>query len=267
MARSSFYYKNRRSGDDENLVAQIKIIFENNGKNYGARKIKVELEKQGYQASRRTISRIMSNKGLKSSYTKSSKKPLITRAVKTEHPNILDQKFDDREILEVIASDTTYLKINGKWHYLCIMLDLCGRYLEGFAASHTKEATLTRSAFFSMKCDFRDISMFHTDRGCEFVNKLVDNILVAFEIKRSTSGKGNAQDNAVAEAMFKIIKTEFIKNQTFKNLDDFRTEFAKWADWYNNVRTHSSLGYLTPAEFRNRKNDKKVEESLKKCVS
>jgi putative transposase len=258
MPRSSFYYKHVSFQEDSELVSSTKDIFVKNDGIYGARRIKVKLSELGYNVSRSRIRRIMTNEGLVSKYTKTSFRPSSTNSIKTDHPNVVKQEFDNRDEREVLVSDTTYLRINGQWHYLSIISDLCGRYIEGYASSSSKDAELTKKAILSIKGDLREIGIFHSDKGCEFLNKLVDKMLRAFEIRRSTSGKGNVYDNAVAEAMFKTIKTEFVKNRIFTNLDEFNREFSAWVVWYNNERIHSSLGYLTPGEYRKQKKDKKT---------
>lgn len=268
MPRSSFYYQHRGFQHDERLVETVIDIFKSNGDNYGARKIKVELSKHDYQVSRSRIRRIMDFEGLVSNYTKTSFRPQNTKSVSSEYPNIVNREFDNREEREVMVSDTSYVQIQGKWHYLCIMVDLCGRHIEGYSAGCSKDAALTQKAIFSIKGDLRDIGILHSDKGCEYLNKLIDKTLRAFDIQRSTSGKGDPYDNSVAEAMFKIIKTEFVKNRTFASLDDFNKGFASWVDWYNNKRIHGSLGYLTPVEYRKQRKESKKDDFLaKKKVS
>ena len=104
----------------------------------------------------------------------------------------------------------------------------------------------------------KSIHIFHTDRGNEFKNWLIEEMLETFDITRLLSHKGCPYDNAVAEATFKIIKTEFVKNQTFANLDALKLGLADYVNWFNNHRLHSSLGYLTPVEYR--------QNNLKKVV-
>lgn len=94
------------------------------------------------------------------------------------------------------------------------------------------------------------IQIFHTDRGNEFKNKTLDETLKTFHIKRSLSMKGCPYDNAVAEATFKINKTEFVKGQAYETLEQLQLELADYVNWFNNHRIHSSLGYLTPKEYR-----------------
>ena len=89
----------------------------------------------------------------------------------------------------------------------------------------------------------------------EFNNKIIDNMLKAFNIERSLSHKGCPYDNAVAEATYKILKTEFALNRVFTDLDELRLALADYVNWYNNVRIHGSLGYLTPVEYALSKQD------------
>ncbi|EUJ35770.1 IS3 family transposase, partial [Brochothrix campestris] len=91
---------------------------------------------------------------------------------------------------------------------------------------------------------------FHTDRGKEFDNRLIDEALETFNIQRSLSMKGCPYDNAVAEATFKVFKTEFANQAHFSNLNQLELELNDYVHWFNNIRIHGTLGYLTPTEFK-----------------
>lgn len=120
----------------------------------------------------------------------------------------------------------------------------------GYAAGKHKTADLVYKAFSKIKCDLSKINIFHTDRGNEFKNKIIDEVLETFKIERSLSKKGCPYDNAVAEATYKIIKTEFAFNRIFENFEELETELFDYVNWYNNIRIHSSLNYLTPIEYK-----------------
>ncbi|MBV4429720.1 IS3 family transposase, partial [Clostridium tyrobutyricum] len=79
--------------------------------------------------------------------------------------------------------------------------------------------------------NLRNIEIFHTDRGNEFKNKIIDEAMLAFQIKRSLSMKGCPYDNAVAEATFKIIKTEFVRGKVFESLDELKWQLADYVNW------------------------------------
>ena len=80
--------------------------------------------------------------------------------------------------------------------------------------------------------------------------KLIEEILKVFGIKRSLSKKGSPYDNAVSEAVNKVMKTEFIYQENFTNFQELNLKLAEYVYWYNNLRIHGSLGYKTPVEYR-----------------
>ncbi len=123
---------------------------------------------------------------------------------------------------------------------------LFNREVIGFSSGRNKDSQLVARAFASVKTNLSKINIFHTDKGNEFKNQLIDETLEAFNIDRSLSMKGCPYDNAVAEATFKIIITEFVRSQTFDNLDELKYELSDYVNWFNNHRIHSSLDYLTP---------------------
>ncbi|PIC56662.1 hypothetical protein CSV80_13375 [Sporosarcina sp. P12(2017)] len=92
--------------------------------------------------------------------------------------------------------------------------------------------------------------LFHTDRGSEFKNQLLDEALKTFGIRRSLSMKGCPYDNTVAEAMFNVVKTEFIKQTTFTSINQLECELQDYVNWFNRVRIHGTLDYQTPIEYR-----------------
>ena len=128
--------------------------------------------------------------------------------------------------------------------------DLFNREIIGYAAGKNKNAELVYKAFGTIKTNLNNINILHTDRGNEFKNKIIDEVLKTFNIDRSLSKKGCPYDNAVAEATYKIIKTEFAFNRIFKSFEELETELFDYVNWYNNFRIHSSLDYLTPVEYR-----------------
>lgn len=152
--------------------------------------------------------------------------------------------------MAVIVSDLTYVRVGKKWHYVCLFVDLFNREIIGRSAGANKSAELVYKALSSMKVNLKDVQMFHTDRGKEFDNKLITEALETFGIQRSLSMKGCPYDNAVAEAMFKVFKTEFANGAHFSSLEQLALELDDYVHWFNNIRIHGTLGYLTPVEFK-----------------
>jgi putative transposase len=252
ISRSSYYYKPETTTNEEeqHLENAVHKIFTTSRNNYGTRKIKVELQKESIQVSRRKIGQIMKKHGLVSNYTVAQFKPCTADSNASKTENQLQRKFNQDEPYAVVVSDLTYVRVAGQWHYVCLFVDLFNREIIGFSSGPRKTAALVYKAIASISVRLDRIQMFHTDRGREFDNKLISEALTAFGIQRSLSKKGCPYDNAGAEAMFKIFKTEFANHIHFLHSEQLALELSDYVNWYNYHRIHGTLGYLTPVEAR-----------------
>ena len=252
IPRGLVYYKRKERKYNTELENRIIQIFKDSKNNYGTRKIKEILKKENTLVSRATIGIIMKKYALVSNYTLKQFKLHKSKVNNDKIENIVKCKFSDRERLDVVVSDLTYVNVNGKWNYICLLLDLHNREIIGFAAGKNKDAPLVYKAFLNASCNLEKINIFHTDRGNEFKNKIIDEVLDTFKIERSLSKKGCPYDNAVAEATYKIIKTEFAYKRIFKTFEELERDLFNYVNWYNNIRIHGSLGYMTPIEYKER---------------
>ncbi|NOW22497.1 transposase InsO family protein [Clostridium butyricum] len=250
IPRSLVYYKRKIKVYNTELENAVIAIFKESKNNYGTRKIKIELKKQNIIASRRKIREIMNKYRLVSNYTIKQYKVHKSKCNEEKVDNILNREFDNRENLEIVVSDLTYVNVAGKWHYICLLINLFNREIVGYSAGPNKDAKLVYQAFMNSNINLKKIKIFHTDRGNEFKNRIIDEVLDVFEIKRSLSKKGCPYDNAVAEASYKIIKTEFAFNRVFNSLEELQLDLRSYILWYNNKRIHSALNYMTPVEYR-----------------
>lgn len=255
---STYYYhanlssKRALKAKDKALSKEIARIFKESRNNYGTRKIKIELAKlsEPSQVSRRRIGRLMKELGLVSNYTVAQFKPHQLSFNEAPVKNELQREFKQDEKLAVIVSDLTYVRVGKKWHYVCLFVDLFNREIIGHSAGANKTAGLVYQAIASIQANLNDVKMFHTDRGKEFDNQLISEALETFGIQRSLSMKGCPYDNAVAEATFKVFKTEFANGAHFTSLEQLALELDDYVHWFNNIRIHGTLGYLTPMEFK-----------------
>lgn len=250
LSRSTYYYEAKERASEDVLTSKIMEIFRSNRQNYGTRKIKVELKKQGHVVSRRRIGRIMNEQGLVSSYTIAQFKPHKDTCNDSTVQNELNREFNQKQERAVVVSDLTYVRVNQKWNYVCLFVDLFNREIIGCSAGPNKDAQLVYRALSSIHGDLNRINLFHTDRGNEFKNKLIDEALATFKIKRSLSLKGCPYDNAVAEATFKIFKTEFVKGRYFDSLEELELELMDYIHWYNHIRIHGTLNYTSPIQYK-----------------
>lgn len=253
IPRSTYYYevnKHQEEATADEYTEDVIKIFKDSRRNYGTRRIKKELAKENKIVSRRRIRRIMIENGLVSNYTVAKYKVHKSKSNEDKIKNVVNREFNDRASLEVAVSDLTYVRVDGKWNYVCFILDLHNREIIGYSAGPRKDALLVYQAFASIRHDLSDITIFHTDRGHEFKNNTIDGLLETFGISRSLSRKGNPYDNAVAEATFKTLKIEFVYPNVFESLEQLKLELFDYVNWYNNIRLHSSLGYISPVEHR-----------------
>ncbi|MFQ0971165.1 IS3 family transposase [Gilliamella sp. BG1] len=225
-------------------------IFNTNYHAYGTRRLQAELRKQGITVSRRRIGRIMAKNGWVSKYT--CKKYCIHKEKSNESlvGNELNREFDIGQPRNILVTDLTYVRVKQRWHYLCVIVDISNREIVGRSAGRHKTAALVMQAMSQIPMNLQTIELFHSDRGKEFDNHLIDECLTAFGIKQSLSRKGCPYDNAIAESTFKAVKTEFVSNTIFDSLAQLKLEFNHYVDWFNYNRIHSTLNYQSPIEYK-----------------
>lgn len=252
IPKSSFYYEAKTRRSEDNVTSIIIDIFKKNRCAYGTRKIKSVLRDQGITVSRRRIGRIMKEQGLVSIYTVAQYRPQKAACNESKQANELNREFYQSEVRRAIVSDLTYVKVKNRWCYICLLIDLFNREIIGASVGPNKDAVLVSRAFASVQGDLRQIQLFHTDRGSEFKNKLIDETLTTFNISRSLSMKICPYDNAVAETTFKALKTELVRQKAFHSLEHLKLELDDYINWFNHHRIHGTLGYLSPVEFKKR---------------
>ena len=163
--------------DESDLYNAIQQTFQENREVYGARKLKKALEKKQIFVSRRKITRIMKELGLESAYSDKKFKVSSKAVNSSDVPNILARNFNNHKEYAAVVSDLTYVRVNYKWNYICILLDLYNREIIGYSAGPKKNAQLVFDAFATVRVPLDKIQIFHTDRGNEFDNILIDEVL------------------------------------------------------------------------------------------
>lgn len=224
--------------------------FEASRGGYGARRLKVALERAGITASRRRICRIMREDGLSSACSGRAPKGGDRPVQPPSAENVLARAFDGRAPRARVASGLAYVRAGGSWCCVCLLVDLCIREIVGCSCGQRKDARLVKAAFSNVAFPLAAIEAFHGDRGPEFCNGDVDALLSAFGIEGSVSRPGNPCDNAVVESTSRALERELVRGRAFPSEDRLGTELFDWVNRYNDYRLHSTLGYMTPAGFR-----------------
>jgi transposase InsO family protein len=249
ISRASYYKKTKKKNPVDPETHLIEKLFIENKRSYGTRRLKKACNAVGVIISRRRIRRIMRYLGINSVYTVKKFKPHKSTVNEEKVANVVDQEFDNRTRCEVLVSDLTYVRVGDKWHYICTIIDLYNREIIGYSCGPHKTAQLVLEAFASIPRRLQEVGIFHTDRGSEFKNTSIDALLKTFDITRSLSHKGTPYDNAVAEATYKTIKTEFVSQEHFETLEHLKSSFGAYVWWFNNKRLHSSLNYVPPVQY------------------
>lgn len=250
VSRSTYYYQAKLKKSEANLEQAVIEEFHKSRKNYGTRKLKVALALLGFTVSRRKIAVIMRKFALISNYTKATFKQHKTKVNEAPVANELGRQFEQVEARKVIVTDLTYVRVGEKWHYVCFILDLFNREIIGHSAGTNKTADLVKEAIYQIPFPLFNVQLFHTDRGSEFDNKVIDKILDTFEIGRSLSNKGCPYDNAVAESTYKSFKKEFVYPNKFQTLNQLKVQLLDYVNWWNHIRLHGTLNYQSPVSFR-----------------
>lgn len=147
-------------------------------------------------------------------------------------------------------TDLTYVRVDRRWAYVCLIIDLSNREIIGLSVGWHNTAELVKQAIQSIPYALTKVKLFHSDRGKEFDNQLIDEMLEAFGITRSLSQAGCPYDNAVAESTYRSLKLEFINQETFQSLKELALKTKDYVHWWNYHRIHGSLNYQTPMTKR-----------------
>ncbi|MFZ3542191.1 IS3 family transposase [Bifidobacterium adolescentis] len=251
VPRSTYYWmiEHPEAERVDPIAGDVHAIWRDSHERYGARKIKAALERRGVTASRRRIVNIMKRRGMTSAYARRTFKPHKTRVNEARLANILDREFDGYEPRTHLASDLTYVRVGGKWAYVCLLIDLANRSIAGHSADTGRTADLVMAAFATLDFPLTEVEVFHTDRGSEFDNAKIDELLDVFDIRKSLSRKGNPYDNAVVESTNRLLKKELIYRNHYTSLEQLRSDLNDYVWWSDDQRLHSTLGYRSPKEF------------------
>ena len=251
VPRSACYWMtgHPEAGRVDPIAGDVRAVWRDSHERYGARKIKAALERRGVTASRRRIGNIMREQGMTSAYVRRRSEPHRTRADEARLANLWDREFEGYAPHTHLAGDLTYVRVGNGWAYVCLLVDLANRGIAGHSVGRTRDAGLILGAFATLDFPLTDVQVFHTDRGSEFDNTRIDELLDVFGIRRSLSRKGNPYDNAVVESTNRLLKKELVYRNSYATIEQLRRDPDDYVWWSDDQRLHSTLGYRSPKEF------------------
>ncbi len=238
--------------EDQQLAEQIQAVYHSCRQVYGSPRIHAELREQGITSSRKRVARLMREQGV--SARRWRHKTITTKSEPGARvaPNLLDQDFTASRPNEKWTGDITAVWTYEGWLYLAVVLDLFSRRVIGWAMAAIQDETLIETAL-RMALLGRQPSpglMFHSDRGAQYTSDAYRVVLAGADITVSMSRTGNCYDNAVTESFFGTLKGECVERTCFQTRSEARQAIFEYVEcFYNRVRRHSSLGYVSPVAY------------------
>ncbi|SHF52217.1 putative transposase [Desulforamulus putei DSM 12395] len=258
VSRSGYYSwrkrpKNERKKANERLLKEIKDSYNRSRGLYGVRKITKELNnKKKIKCGHNRVYRLMKENGI------ASKRPRRFKATtnsKHNYPvaeNLLNQNFKVNQPNKVWVSDITYVPTDEGWLYFAAIIDLCHKKVVGWSMDSTMTKELVINALEQAVHRARPPKgvIHHSDRGSQYASHAYQTLLKKYGFIASMSRKGNCYDNACAEFFFSTLKNELIYQSHFKTREEARQAIFEYVEvFYNRIRLHSSLGYMSPCEY------------------
>ena len=237
---------------EQDLIQRICLIFKASGKNYGSRRIQKALLVEGICVGRYKIRRIMRQQGLITTWRRKFIKTTESKHKMPVAENILNQEFNPDSKNQAWVADITYIWTASGWLYLAAIMDLYSRKIVGYSLSARMTADLVCTAL-QVAIHTRNPPeglIMHTDRGSQYCSQQYQDLLSRHGIRCSMSHKGLCYDNAVMERFFLNLKMERVWQQYYGNHQEAIKDISHYITvFYNQVRLHSTLGYLSPNSF------------------
>lgn len=258
---SGFYaWKHRpqcaRKREDGELAARVEQAFVQHRHVYGSPRIHAELQAQGIHCGRKRIVRLMYHLHLSAS--RPTRRTVTTRSdpMATCAPNILQREFTASAPNTKWVTDVTFIRTQGGWLYVSAVLDLFSRTVVGWAMSANNDEQLVTQALHMALVRRKPQAglLHHSDRGSTYTSDGYQHLLRAWDMQVSMSRIGNCYDNAVMERFFGTLKRECIGHLIFETHEQARYTIFEYVEcFYNRVRRHSFLGYMSPATYESLK--------------
>lgn len=258
VSRSGFYAwltreSSPREQEDQKLVDEMADIQEKVAKyRYGSPRMTVEMRNRGYRVGHNRVARLMRANGLAARRRRKFRTTTNSDHAHEPAPNLVNREFRPEKPNQVWASDLTYIATGEGWLYLCVILDLYSRRVIGWAISKSLGTDTVLHALWmaiTRRGNPRGV-IFHSDRGVQYASVKFRRVLRRRGFLQSMSRRGDCWDNACAESFFKSLKSELIGKTIFAGRREAMQAIFEYIEmFYNRIRLHSTLGYVSPADF------------------
>ena len=240
----------KRAHEDRRLVRKICQAHRASRETYGSPRVHAALKDMGEAVGRRRVERLMRDHGIQSCSERLYRRMTgLSRQFMMVKNEI--RELDVTGVDQLWVGDVTYLKVGGQWRYLATVMDRYSRRLLGWSLGKERTAALARRALHHALRERRPERMpiFHSDRGVEYISTSYRQTLKQSGMTQSVNRPRRMNDNAHMESWHKTMKSDLYHRETFESDVALRKAISSYIDFYNRVRLHSSLSYLSPMEF------------------
>ena len=257
VSRSGYYawlraVPSQRAADDAALATLIATLFRDGRGNPGVRRVRAGLAALGRLLSHKRVWRLMRAAGLRGRHPRAYKRTTVAGQRPVAAPDLIGRDFTAEHPNEKWCGDITYVKTWDGWAYVATVIDLHSRAVVGWAIADHMRTDLVTTALDMAVTRRRPPAgvIFHSDRGTQYTSEQFDQYCKNHKIRRSLGRTGICYDNAVSESFFATYKKELIHTRPWPTIKTLKKETFDWIEtYYNTIRRHSTLEYLTPAEY------------------
>jgi putative transposase len=252
-----------RALSDQRLLAEIRRVYAASRGRYGARKVWWQLQRDGIEAARCTVERLMASEGLRGAVRGKKRRTTIPDDQADRAPDLVDRDFHAASPNRLWVADFTYVATWSGVCYVAFAIDVFSRRIVGWKADTTMKTDLVLDTL-QMALWARDHAgtpvregelIHHSDAGSQYTSFAFAQHLIDAGVDASIGSVGDAYDNALAESTIGLYKTEVINLEgPWKSIDQVELATLEWVDWYNNQRLHGACDRLPPVEYEQTNN-------------
>jgi putative transposase len=258
IAPSTYYAAQRRSPSarslrDAQLKAGIARVHAEHFGVYGARKVWRQLHREGIGVARCTVERLMRGLGLEGVRRGKPHRTTMPEETAARPADLVERDFSATGPNRLWVADLTYVATWSGFVYVAFVVDAFSRFIVGWQASRSLRTGLALDALEMAIWRRRgglDGLVHHSDRGSQYLSIRYTERLGQAGAVTSVGSRGDSYDNALAETIIGLYKTELIRRRgPWKGIDQVEYVTLEWVDWFNHRRLLEPIGHLPPAEF------------------
>ncbi len=242
-----------RAKRDEALKVEVRRVWDENLQVYGAEKVWRQLCREGHETARCTVERLMRALGLRGAVRGRAFTTTTEADDTTVRPlDLVQREFQATRPNQLWVADITYVATWGGFVYVAFVIDVFSRTIVGWRVSNSLRSDLALDALeqaLHARPAFDEL-VHHSDRGTQYLSIRYTERLMEAGIEPSVGSVGDSYDNALAESVIGLFKTEVIRRRgPWRTIEDVEFATLEWVDWFNNRRLLGPIGYIPPVEF------------------